>query len=79
MTPTSASMVTTVNVTSLSTLQTSQSRAVDIPITTVHHQYDSSSQQRPLYSMCGYPTGGASLPPPPPQVHLYCRDLLICM
>ena len=60
----------TVTVTSsFSTLHTSQSRAVDTPITTLHDQYGSSSQQRPLYDMCGYPTG--VLPPvplPPPQV-----------
>ena len=60
----------TVTVTSsFSTLQTSQSRAVDTPITTLHDQYCSSSQQRPLYGMCGYPTG--VLPPTPaplPQV-----------
>ena len=60
----------TVTVTSsFSTLQTSQSRAVDTPITTLHDQYGSFSQQRPLYGMCGYPTG--VLPPAPlslPQV-----------
>ena len=54
---------------SFSTLQTSQSRAVDTPITTLHDQYGSSNQQRPLYGMCCYPTG--VLPPVPlplPQV-----------
>ena len=60
----------TVTVTSsFCTLYTSQSRAVDTPITTLHDQYGSSSQQRPLYGMCGYPTG--VLPPVPvplPQV-----------
>ena len=58
----------TVTVTSsFSTLHTSQSRAVDTPITTFHDQYGSSSQQRPLYGICGYPTG--VLPPVPlPQV-----------
>ena len=60
----------TVTVTSsFSTLQTSQSRAVDTPITTLHDLYGSSSQQRPLYGMYGYPTG--VLPPAPlplPQV-----------
>ena len=68
----------TVTVTSsFSTLRTSQSRAVDTPITTLHDQYGSSSQQRPLYGMCGYPT--SVLPPvplPPPQVscdpYIYC-------
>ena len=59
---------------SFSTLHTSQSRAVDTPITTLHDQYGSSSQQRPLYDMCGYPTG--VLPPIPlplPQVSYYYR------
>ena len=54
---------------SFSTLQTSQSRAVDTPVTILHDQYGSSSQQRPLYGMCGYPT--SVLPPAPlplPQV-----------
>ena len=61
----------TVTVTSLfSTLYTSQSRAVDTPITTLHDQYGSSSQQRPLYGTCDYPTG--VLPPVPlPQVSCY--------
>ena len=59
----------TVTVTSsFSTLQTSQSRAVDTPITTLHDQYGSSSQQRPLYDMYDYPTGVLPPPPPPPQV-----------
>ena len=63
----------TVTVTSsFSTLHTSQSRAVDTPITTLHDQYGSSSQQRPLYGMCGYPTGVLpSVPLPPPQVKYY--------
>ena len=40
----------TVNVTSsFSSLHTSQSRAVDTPITTLHGQYGSSSHQRPYY------------------------------
>ena len=40
----------TVTVTSsFSTLHTSQSRAVDTPITTLHDQYGSSSQQRSYY------------------------------
>ena len=58
----------TVTVTSsFSTLHTSQSRAVDTPITTLHDQCGSSSQQRPFYGMCDYPTG--VLPPVPlPQV-----------
>ena len=53
----------TVTVTSsFSTLQTSQSRALDTPVTTLHDQYGSSSQQRSLYGMCGYPTGILPLP-----------------
>ena len=63
----------TVTVTpSSSTLQTSQPTAVDIPINTLHDQYEPYSQQRPLYGMCGYPTGGAPLLPPPLQVQIYC-------
>ena len=57
MTP---SVIVTVT-SSIFTLQTSQSRAVDTPITTLHDQYG-SSQQRPLYGMCGYPTGVLPLP-----------------
>ena len=64
--------VTVTDTSSFSTLHTSQSRAVDIPITTLHDQYGSSSQQRPLYGMCGYPTGVLpSVPLPPPQVSCY--------
>ena len=63
MTPSVAVTVTS----SFCTLYTSQSRAVDTPITTLHDQYGSSSQQRPLYGTCDYPTG--VLPPVPvPQV-----------
>ena len=62
--------VTVTDTSSFSTLHTSQSRGVDTPITTLHDQYGSSSQQRPLYGMCGYPT--SVLPPVPlPQVSSY--------
>ena len=66
----------TVNVTSsFSTLQTSQSRAVDTPVTTLHDQYGSFSQQRPPYGMCGYPTG--ILPPAPlPLPQVSCDHML---
>ena len=45
-------------------LQTSQPRAVDTPISRLHDQYDSSSQQRPVYGMCDHPTGQVPLLPP---------------
>ena len=66
----------TVTVTSsFSTLQTSQSRAVDTPITTLHNQYGSSGQQRTLYGMCDYPTG--VLPPAPlPLPQVSCDHML---
>ena len=66
MTPSTSITVTP----SFSTLQTSQPRAVDSGVSsTLHDQYDCSSQQRAVYGMCDYPTGGAfSLPPLPLQV-----------
>ena len=69
----------TVTVTSsFSTLQTSQSRAVDTPITTLHDQYGSFSQQGPLYGMYDY----LGTPPLPPAVPIlpqvtHCRVLII--
>ena len=59
---------TSVTVTpSFSTLQTLQPRVVDSPVSsTLHDQYGCSSQQRPLYDMCDYPTGRAPLLPPLP-------------
>ena len=66
MTPSTSVTVTP----SFSTLQTSQSRAVDSRVSSMlDDQYGCSSQQRPVYGMCDYPTGGApSLPPLPLQV-----------
>ena len=62
---------TTVTVTpSFSTLQSSQPRAIDSPVSTLHDQYGCSSQQRALYGMCDYPTGGAPLLPPPPPLQV---------
>ena len=64
MTPSTSVTVTP----SFSTLQSLQPRAVDSPVSssTLHDQYGCSSQQRPLYGMCDYPTGGAPLLPPLP-------------
>ena len=55
-----------------STLHTSQSRAVRTPVATLHDQYGSSSQQRPLYGMCDHPTDGALLLPPAPSLQVSC-------
>ena len=64
----------TVTVTSsFSTLHASQSRAVDTPITILHDQYGSSSQQRPLYGICDYPTGVLPPVPLPPPHHVIKR------
>ena len=63
MTPSTSVTVTP----SFSTLQTSQPRAVDSGVSsTLHDQYGCSSQQRPVYGMCDYPTGGAPLLQPLP-------------
>ena len=42
---------TNITATSFPTLQSSQSRTLDTTVTTLHDQYGSSSQQRPLHDM----------------------------
>ena len=73
MTPSTSVTVTP----SFSTLLTSQPRAVDSPVSsTLHDHYGCSSQQRLLYGMCDYPTGGAPLLPLPLQVsHVHDHTL----
>ena len=71
MTPSTANIVTS----SFSTLQPSQSRTLDTTVTTLHDQYGSSSQHRPLHDMCDYPMYGATLPPLPPPLQV----LVLCI
>ena len=60
-------------------LHTTQPRAVGTPVATLHDQYGSSSQQRPLYGMCDHPTGGAPLLPPAPPLQVSCDQSLLIM
>ena len=76
MTPSTSVTVTP----SFSTLQTSQPRAVDSGVSsTLHDQYSCSSQQRPEYGMCDYPTVGAPLLPPLPLQVSHAYDYSLCL
>ena len=74
MTPSTSVTVTP----SFSTLQTLQSGAVDSGVSsTLDDQY--GCQQRPVYDMCDYPTGGVPLLPPLPLQVLHVYDYSLCL